>query len=170
MCTALREAALLTLAAVVLAALYWQFGATDLPWIRNTPTLSYAADTLGAEDFSLPEVSVVDSAAAPRYVTMKHAAELHHERAAVFIDAREHERFAAGHIDGALHVSYYTPESWEQNLQNLPRETRLIVYCDNDCDSARRLAEAMLVLGYKNILVLDKGFDSWRAAGYPVAQ
>ncbi len=166
----LREAAIIILAAILLAVCYRQFFTPDLAWIRTTQTLSYAADTSSFEDFSLPEVSVGDTSASPQLVTLERAAEIYREHAAVFIDAREEERFVAGHIAGALHVSYYNPEGWQQALQNIRNDAVLVAYCDEDCDSARRLAEALFAHGFKKIFVLDKGFDSWRNAGYPVAQ
>jgi rhodanese-related sulfurtransferase len=167
--SALREAALLLLAALFLAVCHRQFFAADFAWIRTAPAISYAADTSHTEDFSLAEINVADSSAAPLLVTMERAAQIHRERAAVFIDAREDERFVAGHIAEAVHVSYYNPESWQAKLQTLSHESRLVVYCDDDCDSARRLAEALLAQGFKKIFVMDKGFDSWKNAGYPTA-
>ncbi len=168
--SALREAALLTLATVLLAALYRQFFVADFVWIRTAPAISYAADTSHTEDFSLAEINVADSADAPLFVTLERAAQIYQQQAAVFIDAREDERFAAGHIAGAVHVSYYNPESWQPALQNLQHDALLITYCDDDCDSARRLAEALTARGFKKVYVMDKGYDSWRNAGYPVAQ
>lgn len=168
--SALREAALLTLAAILLAALYRHFFASDFAGIRTAPAISYAADTSHTEDFSLAEINVADSSAAPLFVTMERAAQIHRERTAVFIDAREDERFAAGHVAGALHVSYYNPERWQAALQTLSQESPLVAYCDDNCDSARRLAEALIAQGFKKIFVMDKGFDSWKNAGYPIAQ
>lgn len=166
----LREAAFLFLAATLFAVLFRQFFASDFAWIRTAPAISYTADTSGVEDFSLNDISVEDSSLAPRFVTMEHAARLHRDRSAVFIDAREAERFVAGHIAGALHVSYYHPESRQQALVNFDHQQLLLVYCDDDCDSALHLAEALIAEGFRKVYVLDKGFASWKNAGLPVTQ
>lgn len=166
----LREAACLTVAALLCGVLYRQFFKTDFAWIRSAPSLSYAADTSRVEDFFLNEISVDDSSAAPLLMPMVQAAQIHRTQSAIFIDAREPERFAAGHIAGAVNISYYAPESWEAALSKFQHETLLLVYCDDDCDSARRLAEALVARSFRKVFVMDQGFDSWKDAGYPVAQ
>lgn len=170
--SALYEAASLALGSILVAAVYNHFSKMSLPWIRTAPVISYAADTSASEDFALPEVSVTDSSRpeqTPLYVTMEQAGRLHRDKRATFVDARETERFAAGHISEALHLPFYQPEAWSAILENLSQETMLITYCDDDCDSARRLGEALMRAGYTKVYVMDRGFDSWRNAGFPTA-
>ncbi len=166
----LRETAVITVAAIFLSVLYRQLFKPDFAWIRTTTNLTYTADTSRVEDFALDAISVVDSSQTPLLMTMEQAAQTQRTQSVTFIDAREAERFAAGHIAGAINISYYAPESWDAALSKFQHETLLIVYCDDDCDSARRLAEALVALGFKKIYVMDKGFESWKNAGHPIAQ
>lgn len=166
----LRETALLIFAAIFFAVLYRQFFAPQFAWIRTASVFSFAADTSFGENFSLNDIRVGDSAAVPQFVTLERAAHLHRTQNAVFLDAREEERFAAGHITGAVHVSYHAPENWAQALANLDHAQIVLVYCDDDCDSAQRLAEALIAQGFRKVYVMDKGFASWKNAGLPVTQ
>lgn len=170
---ALYEAACLSLGSVVVATAYNHCSEKGLSWIRTAPVISYAADTSAGEDFALPEVNVTEFSEheqVPLFVTMEQAQRLHRDQHATFIDAREPERFALGHIAEALNVPLYRPEVWPGTLENLAKEAMIVTYCDDDCDSARRLAEALMALGYTKIYVMDRGYDSWRNQGFPTAQ
>jgi rhodanese-related sulfurtransferase len=101
---------------------------------------------------------------------MEQAQRLHRDQHAIFIDAREPERFAAGHIAEALNLPLYQQEVWSGALETIAKEAMLVAYCDDDCDSARRLAEALRAAGYTKVFVMDRGYESWRKQGFPTAQ
>ena len=84
----------------------------------------------------------------------------------VIIDARPLERFAAGHVPGAIQV----PEApWESAVRTLTArwqpELRWVVYCDGEaCPAAERLAERMSdELGFTQVAVLRGGWQAWQA-------
>jgi molybdopterin/thiamine biosynthesis adenylyltransferase/rhodanese-related sulfurtransferase len=87
---------------------------------------------------------------------------------ATFLDVREPDELAGGHIAGAVAL----PRSFlEQRVEKaIPDRTRpLVVYCAGGTRSAfaaRTLGE----LGYTDVRSLAGGFGAWKAAGLPVAQ
>ena len=77
----------------------------------------------------------------------------------VLVDVRRPEEFAAGHIDGAILMPL---ETIEAAYRNLPKDTRLVVYCHTGQRSARAVA-FLLAHGYGNAVSLDGGFVAWSA-------
>lgn len=78
---------------------------------------------------------------------------------AVALDVREPDEFAAGHIEGALHLPL---GSLTRRLDEAPRYRPLVVYCGH----GERAASAVSLLearGFESLLNLDGGFAAWRA-------
>lgn len=92
----------------------------------------------------------------------------------VFVDAREAERYAEGHIPGALSLPY---EDAQQDppppeiLERLRRAPMVILYCDGpECRASERLALRLGQLGLRHLRVYVDGWPAWEAAGYPVSR
>lgn len=51
------------------------------------------------------------------------------EQNQIIIDVREPDEYANGHIDGALNIPPAEIMAGSKQLANLPKSTRLIVYC-----------------------------------------
>ena len=89
-----------------------------------------------------------------------------------WIDARDDELFAKGHIAGAHQVYYYEQNSYLPAVQPLIDEMgpmALVLYCKGpDCMDSHHLAEDMAAMGHANIFVYKGGFDAWYEAGYPI--
>ena len=77
----------------------------------------------------------------------------------VLVDVRRPEEFAAGHIDGAILMPI---ETIAAAYRNLPKDTRLVVYCHAGQRSARAVA-FLLAHGYGEAVSLDGGFQAWSA-------
>ncbi len=77
----------------------------------------------------------------------------------VLVDVRRPEEFSAGHIDGAILMPL---ETIDAAYRNLPKDTRLVVYCQAGQRSARAVA-FLLAHGYGEAVSLDGGFVAWRA-------
>ncbi|MDZ7291124.1 MAG: rhodanese-like domain-containing protein [candidate division KSB1 bacterium] len=167
---AVVEATALLVCSVVFAASYNHLSGKGIPWIASERIVPYAADTTLTEDIALPAVDINAGAqsSGPQRVTLAQAYKLHTNRKAIFLDAREEERYGAGHIAGAMHFPYYQREKWDQLLKNISPKSTIVTYCDDDCDSSSKLGETLYELGYRRIYVLEVGYDSWRNAGYPV--
>lgn len=102
------------------------------------------------------------------------------------LDARPPERYAAGHIPGALNMpvaqitrtlngipGMLAPiEEVERalGLRGVTRETRVVIYDDFGGDQATRLFWVLDYLGHPRVSVLQGGFGLWRRDGRPVSR
>ena len=88
-----------------------------------------------------------------------------YDRGILFIDARDEEEFAEGHIKGAT-VALSTPEL----VQLTPdRSAPIVTYCGGgECDVSMELATLLMNdWDYERIFVFKGGWPEWKAAGYP---
>ena len=101
----------------------------------------------------------------PQYINLESAKEMY-DRGIIFIDARDEEEFAEGHIKGAI-LAPSTPEL----VQLFPdRSSPIVTYCSGgDCDVSMELAEQLMFdWEYERIFVYLGGWPEWEKAGYPV--
>ncbi|MBE2282244.1 MAG: rhodanese-like domain-containing protein [Prosthecobacter sp.] len=88
----------------------------------------------------------------------------------VIIDVRtEDERRTRGHILNSLHHDYFHTERTHEALSKLDKTKPCILYCAIG-GRAKLIAIEMHKLGFKNILLLQGGFNAWLAAGQAVAK
>ncbi len=81
----------------------------------------------------------------------------------VFVDAREPERYAEGHVPGAVNLQ---PDG---ELAMLPYGGTLVIYCDGaECGASARLADHLAQQRTGKIVIMPAGWPGWQAAGYPV--
>jgi len=100
----------------------------------------------------------------PEYINLESAKEMY-DRGIIFIDARDEEEFAEGHIKGAI-LAPSTPEL----VQLFPdRSSPIVTYCSGgDCDVSMELAEQLMFeWEYERIFVYLGGWPEWKAKGYP---
>jgi rhodanese-related sulfurtransferase len=100
----------------------------------------------------------------PEYINLESAKEMY-DRGIIFIDARDEEEFAEGHIKGAI-LAPSTPEL----VQLFPdRSSAIVTYCSGgDCDVSQELAEQLMYdWDYELIFVFWGGWPEWKTAGYP---
>ena len=90
------------------------------------------------------------------------------DNGAHLIDVREDNEFAAGHAEGAKHMSRGIIE--RDIVQTFPeKDTELILYCGGGYRSA--LAAVNLErMGYTNVHSMDGGWAAWQEAGAPVVK
>lgn len=82
------------------------------------------------------------------------------------IDVRTPGEFAAGHIKGAQNVDIASPE-FKTNLAKLDRSGTYLVHCAAGGRSTRSLS-VLKELGFKSLIHLDGGLNSWKEAGLPL--
>lgn len=102
------------------------------------------------------------------------------------LDARTPDRYAAGHIPGAVNLPVVeitrtingvsgmlapVPEL-EKILggRGVTRETRVVIYDDFGGDQATRVFWALEFLGHPRVSVLQGGFGLWQREGRPIAR
>ena len=91
---------------------------------------------------------------------------------AVFVDVRSAFTYEAGHIPGALHLSFYVSTAHlREVLASYPADSRVITYCSGSgCQSSSTLAKRLVEESVRDeVYVLTGGWPAWQAAGFPVA-
>lgn len=116
----------------------------------------------------------------PKTLTMLHAGdletidadgafELFSGEKVMFIDVRDKDAFAAGHIPGAVNI---TLEEAHRHLDEvramLKTGKTLVAYCyDLDCPLAADLVKKLRDLGIGPVRVMTEGWAGWLDRGYP---
>ncbi len=93
-------------------------------------------------------------------------AELRARRAAgeavLIVDVRSAEEFAAGHVDGAVHVSLAEIEA---DPGHLALEPFIVCVCGKGGGRSERAAQALHAAGAVDVGFLEGGTLGWRAGG-----
>ncbi len=105
-------------------------------------------------------------------ITLAEAKQAFDTQGAIFLDARPHEEYLGGHIQGALSLPEEEFEAYFPAVQDFfSMETNIITYCSgSDCLSSVHLAEMLIDMGYKNVDVFFGGWQKWLEAGYPTSK
>jgi rhodanese-related sulfurtransferase len=85
---------------------------------------------------------------------------------AILVDVREASDYAAGHIPGAINIPI---RELTANLDNLPTEEPLVVYCASGHRAAMSLA-ALQLLGYDNTRSFPGSYKAWTEATEEVSK
>ena len=119
-----------------------------------------AQDMVIAED--LEEVS-----GEPVTVSLAQAKNLF-DKGIIFVDAREDEYFADGHIRNAWNSGFFMELMYKlDSLQT--KDGAVVIYCsDDDCGSSEELAFDLYNEGFTKLFVFKGGWLEWNNAGYPV--
>jgi rhodanese-related sulfurtransferase len=92
----------------------------------------------------------------------------------VFVDARDEDHYAAGHIPGAYPLDRYHPEKdLAADLTPCENADQVVVYCTGgDCEDAEYTALLLRDTGVsiQKIFVYGGGFDEWSASQLPLEQ
>ncbi len=94
------------------------------------------------------------------------------QKTAVFLDARNPDLYAQGHIPGSLNFPANDADKYApQVMPQLPDKTReIIVYCSGgDCTLSMEIAQLLVDQGYKRVEVFEDGWPGWNKAGYAAA-
>jgi len=90
----------------------------------------------------------------------------------VFIDARDEQRYRAGHIPGAYEFDPYRPEKYfSAVLPVCQGAEQIVVYCNGgDCDDSETAAILMRDIGIANrkLMIYGGGITEWMTNGLPV--
>jgi rhodanese-related sulfurtransferase len=131
----------------------------------------------------------LDTASYPgiRFITLAEAEDLfagsktagrEDPRAAVFVDSRSRDLFAAGHVPGARNIpldELTAPKRGPEGPGLLaaelsgPPERILVIYCEGgDCHTSIALARLVHDAGFKDVRIFSGGWAEWSEAGLPV--
>jgi len=103
-------------------------------------------------------------------ISLQDASVLFASKQAVFVDARDADSYAQGHIQGALSLPLYSfTEEFPAVHDQLTGKT-VITYCDGEhCQLSREVADQLKAAGLQGVLVLKNGWTLWQEAGLPTA-
>lgn len=118
-----------------------------------------------------PPLAASPPGQAEEYLPLPKATELWRGGAALFLDARDPEDYAAGHIGNALNLPAQSfAAHFGAVAPLLSPDSILVVYCDGlDCQLSHRLRDSLRELGHTNTHLLANGWTAWRQAGLPIA-
>jgi rhodanese-related sulfurtransferase len=107
--------------------------------------------------------------AVARSIDFEAAVDHFKKRTAIFADARPLPAFAAGHIEGALHLDPNAFDQWSgQIVSSVPLDATILTYCEGDqCELSRDLAEKLTWLGFEKVYYLIDGWGRWQKQGLP---
>ena len=119
-----------------------------------------------------PPLPVIPDLKEPLEVKLATVKQFFDARAAVIVDARTPEEYAAGHIQGAVSLPFDDVARDQSLLRRFDAGGKpTIVYCGGgDCELSRDLAGLLLDAGQKKMLVYMGGYPEWEQAGYPVGK
>ncbi|MGI6455213.1 MAG: rhodanese-like domain-containing protein [bacterium] len=91
---------------------------------------------------------------------------------AIFIDARDPNEYAVGHIPGALNLPANSfAETYAEIGDALPRDFPLVIYCQGGaCDQSHEVLEQLEQLDFQMLFLYQEGWNAWSEAGLPVEQ
>jgi len=85
---------------------------------------------------------------------------------AVFLDVRDPNEYAAGHLPGAINVSRGTLE-WGIWNKISDQNAKIYVYCKT-AGRSTLATKTLNDMGYKNAVLMDAQFEDWIKKDYPV--
>jgi rhodanese-related sulfurtransferase len=88
----------------------------------------------------------------------------------LFVDARDPDEFATGHIPGALNIpAELLATGLDDAVSGLAKDKPMLLYCGGiSCSKSRELAEAMKDMGFTALAVMPEGIEGWQAVGGPM--
>ncbi len=88
------------------------------------------------------------------------------QKTAAWVDARDRDSYAAGHIPGAIHLPLNEVKADDRRLAGVDV---LVVY-GNEYHSpiAEAMSKRLMALGFKDVRTLRGGLEAWRNAGNEV--
>lgn len=108
------------------------------------------------------------NAQAPTEVTPLQFAAKADKESYLLLDVRTTDEWNKGHLKDAVHIDWYGKE-FKEKVAALDKSKPILVYCAAGGRSSSA-QEAMIKLGFKNVVNLDGGYEEWLAAGQPVVK
>jgi rhodanese-related sulfurtransferase len=82
----------------------------------------------------------------------------------IILDVRSEDSFMVKHIKNAINIPY---TDLQGRTGELDGSKEIIVYCsNNDCGLSANAVTMLSKSGFKNVIVLEGGIESWQTKGY----
>ncbi len=100
----------------------------------------------------------------PASVTYAQVLRLLEDKDVLFIDARNDDEWAEGHIPGAIHIF---PEEFQKHIPeiiSLPRDKRIVAYCSGgpECPLSHEICDQLANFGFKRLFIYFGGWTEWK--------
>lgn len=100
----------------------------------------------------------------PREITNDEGANVYSMKSATFVDVREPDEWAEGHIPGAIHIPL---GELDQRANEIPAEGAIITYCKAGGRSLKAV-EVLEAAGRTGVRSMAGGITDWKDAGRDV--
>lgn len=101
------------------------------------------------------------------YISVEELRMLQMNDTVVILDARELNEFLVSHISSSKNIGFNNFSSEEKQLQELSKNTPLVVYCSVGIRS-EQIGEKLKKSGFTNVRNLYGGIFEWKNKKYPV--
>jgi rhodanese-related sulfurtransferase len=129
-------------------------------------------DPWGKSPKAVPTPVPADSSRIPR-LSLSGAKDRFDKKTALFLDARNPDKYAEGHIPDAVNFPANEIDRYAPKVMPLltDKSREIVCYCDGgDCTLSLELAQTLLDQGFQKVEVFEGGFPQWSKAGYPVGK
>jgi rhodanese-related sulfurtransferase len=122
------------------------------------------------QSWELRDLAICSDGQRIPWINLKQAEALSQSGQALLLDARSPDKYAAGHIPGALNLPYDEFDSYlESLLDDLGSFPALVTYCDGaDCHSSIELAIQLCDAQLGPVKIFFGGAAEWQAAELPL--
>lgn len=140
---------------IVLAFIYNSFSPRGIPVFRKVQSIQYVSN----EDlYNKQHLDTILN----RNVSTSQMSELIKNKKSIIIDARNKEAYNKGHIPGSINVPYLDIYNYIEFLNNIPRDTLIVVYCEGiNCELSHHLAEFLKGMNFLRIFHYSEGIEEW---------
>lgn len=136
---------------------------------RRTFVATSGAAVLGAAAGCLTDEVVIEhDGQSISYIAPERVYEIWQEDEALFVDTRSVSQYRSLHISGAVPSPAPDGLPDDDPVASWSQDDPIIVYCPCPYELSKRRGATLLRTGYSNVRGLDKGFQAWIDAGYPV--
>lgn len=154
----------------------------EAPWWLETARFSAVSVAFGVLALALrhapapSEFRVATSCSAPvaehpdvQWIEQDEARALVDDASVIFVDARSHTAFEAGHVPNALSMPMDLGVLDAERVPALHDARMVVAYCDtdDDCAASRRLAGLLVENGLRDVRVLRGGMPLWLSNDFP---
>jgi histidine triad (HIT) family protein len=130
----------------------------------STTTTTQPVPSAGTTDSAKAAPAFVPEPGIIREIKIDAFRKLLGRKSTYLIDARIPEKFADGHVQGAVNVDGNTVEANIPQILGIPKDRVIVIYCDGGhCELSHRVADVMSRFGYGPILIYTGGWAEWTA-------
>lgn len=159
----ITRAVLLVLLWALIAAAVNAVSPAQIAWVGTWPS------TYGEDSAAVPPSYEEGD---PELLRLDQALAKFQSTGITFIDAREPEDFAMGHLPGAVNLPFdYYDDYADSVLPQIPKNHEIVTYCGGaDCELSLYLARQLKMEGYTTVSIFFGGYEAWQEAGLPLKE